>query len=108
GMPDTLSADQISALDKAYHFTGTPNAEIAQRWYPLTVRSGDKDARPQMAEFVQTIGRMKLILPTYQALAKTQEGLAFAKDTFAKAKPGYHPITAGAVQDILDKAKPAN
>ena len=108
GMPDTLSADQIAALDKAYHFTGTPNAEIAQRWYPLTVRSGDKDVRPQMAEFVEKIGRMKLILPTYEALAKTQDGLVFAKDTFAKAKPGYHPITAGAVQDILDKAKPAN
>ncbi|HEY2345373.1 MAG TPA: M1 family metallopeptidase [Xanthomonadaceae bacterium] len=108
GMPDKLSADQVSALDKAYHFTGTPNGEIAQRWYPLTVRSDYKDARPQMAQFVQTIGRMKLVMPIYAALAKTQDGLAFAKETFAKAKPGYHPITAGAVQEVLDKAKPGS
>jgi aminopeptidase N len=108
GMPDKLTADQIATLDKAYHFTGTPNAEIAQRWYPLTVRSGDTAARPDMAAFLQRIGRMKLITPIYAALAQTQEGLAFAKDTFAKAKPGYHPITIAAVDEVLSKAKPAN
>ncbi|MBS0212916.1 MAG: M1 family metallopeptidase [Proteobacteria bacterium] len=108
GMPDKLSADQMAALDKAYRFTGTPNDEIGQRWYPLAVASGYTQARPQMAQFLQSIGRQKLIMPTYAALAKTQEGLAFAKDVFAKAKPGYHPITVASVQALLDKAKPAN
>jgi leukotriene-A4 hydrolase len=108
GMPDKLSAEQTAALDKTYHFTGAPNGEIAQRWYPLAVRSGYTAARPEMATFLQKIGRMKLIMPTYVALAQTQEGLAFAKDTFAKAKPGYHPITVAAVGQVLDKAKPAN
>ncbi|HEV2606799.1 MAG TPA: M1 family metallopeptidase [Xanthomonadaceae bacterium] len=107
GMPDKLTAGQSAALDKAYHFSGTPNGEIAQRWYPLAVRSGDMDARPGMAAFLQQIGRRKLIMPTYEALAKTQEGLAFAKDVFTKAKPGYHPITATSVEDLLGKAKPA-
>ncbi|MBS0194971.1 MAG: M1 family metallopeptidase [Proteobacteria bacterium] len=108
GMPAALSPDRMAALDKAYHFTGTPNDEIGQRWYPLAVASDYKDARPQMAQFLQSIGRQKLIMPTYAALAKTQEGLAFAKDVFAKAKPGYHPITVASVQALLDKAKPAN
>ncbi len=108
GMPDTLSAEQIGALDKAWHFTSSPNGEIAMRWYPLTVRSGYTAARSEMAAFLQKIGRMKLIIPTYAALAKTQEGLAFAKDVFAKAKSGYHPITAAAVDNVLSKAKPAN
>ena len=107
GMPDKLTAAQSAALDKAYHLNGTPNGEIAQRWYPLAVRSGDMEARPGMAEFLQKIGRLKLIRPTYQALAKTQEGLAFAKDVFAKAKPGYHPITAANIEDLLGKSKPA-
>jgi hypothetical protein len=26
---------------------------------------------------------------------------------FAKAKPGYHPITTGSVQEAIEKAKPA-
>ena len=108
GMPETLTADQIGALDKDYHFSSTPNGEIAMRWYPLAARNGYTAARPGMAAFLQRIGRMKLIMPTYAALAKTQEGLAFAKDVFTKARPGYHPITAGAVDALLTKAKPAN
>jgi hypothetical protein len=107
GLPETLKPEQLKQLDDAYHFTGTPNGEIAQRWYPLTVRSGYADARPAIAAFLERIGRRKLIMPIYEELVKTPDGLAFARDVFAKAKPGYHPITTGSVQATIDKAKPA-
>jgi hypothetical protein len=106
-MPETLKPEQLKQLDDAYHFTGTPNGEIAQRWYPLTVRSGYIDARPAIAAFLEKIGRRKLIMPTYEELVKTPDGLAFAKDVFAKAKPGYHPITTGSVQETIAKAEAA-
>ena len=106
GMPPTLTQAQLAQLDQAYKFTGTPNGEIAQRWYPLTVRSGYTQARPAIAEFLQRIGRRKLIMPTYGELVKTDDGLAFAKDVFAKAKPGYHPITTGSVEATIAGAKP--
>lgn len=106
GMPDTLRVDQLKQLDDAYKFTGTRNGEIAQRWYPLTVRSGYLAARPAIAEFLQRIGRRKLIMPTYGELVKTTDGLAFAQDVFAKAKPGYHPITTGSVESTIAAAKP--
>jgi aminopeptidase N len=107
GLPETLKPEQLKQLDDAYHFTGTPNGEIAQRWYPLTVRSGYADARPAIAAFLERIGRRKLIMPIYEELVKTPDGLAFAKEVFAKAKPGYHPITTGSVQAAIDGAKPA-
>ncbi|TWI01790.1 aminopeptidase N [Luteimonas cucumeris] len=106
-MPETLKPEQLAQLDSAFHFTGTPNGEIAQRWYPLAVRSGYAEARPAMADFLQRIGRRKLIMPTYEALAATPEGLAFAQDVFARARPGYHPITTGSVEALLARAKPA-
>jgi hypothetical protein len=105
GMPSTLNTSQMAALDAAYKFTGTPNAEIAQRWYPLAVRSGYTQANTAIAAFLQKIGRRKLIMPTYSELVKTPEGLKLAEDTFAKAKPGYHPITTGSVQAVIDAAK---
>jgi leukotriene-A4 hydrolase len=105
-MPETLTAEQLKQLDDAYKFTGTPNGEIAQRWYPLTVRSGYTEARPAIAEFLQGIGRRKLIMPTYEALVKTDDGLAFARDVFAKARPGYHPITTASVEATIAEAKP--
>ena len=36
--------------------------------------------------------------------SQTPDGLAFAKEVFAKAKPGYHPITIGSVQAVIDEA----
>jgi aminopeptidase N len=105
-MPETLKPEQLKQLDDAYKFTGTPNGEIAQRWYPLTVRSSYVEARPAIADFLQRIGRRKLIMPTYEELVKTTDGLEFAKDVFAKAKPGYHPITTGSVEKTIAEAKP--
>ena len=88
GMPATLTPAQIKALDAAYTLTGTPNGEIAQRWYPLTIRSGYTAARPAIADFLSRIGRRKLVMPTYRALAQTSDGLRFAREVFAKARPG--------------------
>jgi len=107
GMPETLKAEQLAALDAAYHFTGTPNGEIAQRWYPLTVRSGYTQANAEIAKFLQRVGRRKLIMPTYKELVKAPEGLKMAEEILAKAKPGYHPITTGSVEATIAEAKKA-
>ncbi len=105
GMPETLKQEQLAQLDGAYHFTGTANGEIAMRWYPLAERSGYAAAREEMGKFLERVGRRKLILPIYKALVATPDGLAFAEQVFAKAKPGTHPITAGSVEAIIDGAK---
>ncbi|HWR95440.1 MAG TPA: leukotriene A4 hydrolase C-terminal domain-containing protein, partial [Arenimonas sp.] len=105
-MPETLSAEQLQDLDAAFTFTGTANPEIAQRWYPLTVRSGYLEARPAMEAFLLKIGRRKLIIPTYTELAKTAEGRTFAQAVFTKARPGYHPITVGTVEQVLAEPAP--
>jgi len=105
-LPETLPLDKLAQLDAAYAFTGTGNGEIAQRWYPLAVRSGYTQANEAIAAFLQRIGRRKLIMPTYEALVKTEPGFALAKDTFEKARPGYHPITTGSVEKVLAEAKP--
>jgi len=101
GMPETLTSEQLIALDEAFRFTGTRNGEFAMRWYPLAERSGYFEARPAMAEFLKRIGRRKLIMPLYAALAATPEGLEFARAVFAEARPGYHPITTASVEAAL-------
>jgi leukotriene-A4 hydrolase len=107
GLPRTVDPDRLVELDQAFRFTGTANGEIAQRWYPLTVRSEYFEARPAMSLFLRKIGRRKLIMPTYEALVQTADGLAFASQIYAMAKPGYHPITSASVEALLAKAKAA-
>jgi hypothetical protein len=40
-------------------------------------------------------------MPTYGALVATPVGKEFAAKVFAKAKPGFHPITIGSVELAL-------
>jgi hypothetical protein len=51
------------------------------------------------------IGRRYLIVPLYEALAKTPDGRAFAREVYAKAKPGYHPLTQASIEKALDSQK---
>ncbi|MCO5055131.1 M1 family metallopeptidase [Thermomonas sp.] len=105
GMPATLKPEQLEQLDATYHFTGTPNGEIAMRWYPLAERSGYAAAREEMGKFLERVGRRKLIIPIYKALVATPGGLAFAEQVFAKAKPATHPITAGTIEQVIAEGK---
>ena len=100
-LPNTPEVEQIRSLDDAWSLSNSGNAEIAFRWYVATVRAGYTDARPQIAAFIERIGRRKLVVPIYEELAKTPDGKAFAIEVYAKAKPGYHPLTQGSVEKVL-------
>lgn len=101
GLPDKLSAQQLAALDAAWHLNGSPNAEIARRWYLAAARSDFRPARTQMAKYMTRIGRRYLVVPIYEELAKTPDGLRFAREVYAKAKPGYHPMTQVSIEKAL-------
>lgn len=100
-LPDVTPLPKIKEIDAAWHLTGTPNAEIGMRWYAHAIAAGDKDVWTAAAEHMTRIGRLYLTTPVYRAFARTPEGLAFAKETYAKAKSGYHPMTQQAVERIL-------
>ena len=101
GLPDKLSAKQLADLDAAWHLNGSPNAEIARRWYLAAARADFRPARTQMAKYMTRIGRRYLVVPIYEELAKTPDGLRFAREVYAKAKPGYHPMTQASVEKAL-------
>ncbi|MGB0135364.1 M1 family metallopeptidase [Dokdonella sp.] len=100
-LPETPELAQIKALDDAWDLSNSGNGEIAFRWYVATVRAGYTDARPQIAAFIERIGRRKLVVPIYEELARTPDGKAFAIEVYARAKPGYHPLTQGSVEKVL-------
>ena len=101
GLPKKLSAGHVAALDVAYHLTGAANAEIARRWYLVAIRNDYEPAREAMAAYMTRIGRRYLVVPLYEALAKTSDGRAFARGVYAKAKAGYHPMTRASIEKAL-------
>ncbi|MFZ2237449.1 MAG: leukotriene A4 hydrolase C-terminal domain-containing protein, partial [Dokdonella sp.] len=104
-LPDKLTTEQIKDIDGAWKLSDTINAEIAFRWFELTVDSGYTANYPQIERFVVPIGRRKLVMPIYEALVKTPDGKAFGKTIYAKARPGYHPLTQAGVDKLFAESK---
>ncbi len=100
-LPQKPATAQMHALDDAYRLSGSHNAEIALRWYKLAIAGDYKIAYAPMREHMLRIGRRILVVPLYTALAKTDDGRKLAREIYAQAKPGYHPMTRAAVEKVL-------
>jgi len=93
----------LAELDKAHNLTARGNSEIAFQWLLMSIRNKYAPADARLEEFLTTIGRRKFVRPLFEELAKTPEGMKRAVAIYAKARPGYHPITAASVDAILKR-----
>ena len=100
-MPQDLSAARMTELDAAWALTGRGNAEIAFSWLRLAIRRQYAPAMPRLEQYLLGIGRRKLIRPLYEELMRTPDGARFARDIYARARPGYHPIAIATLDPII-------
>lgn len=102
-LPEMLGTEKMSELGKAFNLTSVGNSEIAFQWLMMSIKSRYKPADARLEEFLTTIGRRKFVKPLFEELAKTPEGKKRAIEIYAKARPGYHPITQSSVDEVLKK-----
>lgn len=100
-LPLTLQKNQMSDLDNTFNLTKSTNAEITHAWYLLALRVGYDEMYPALENYLVGIGRRKLIVPLYKALAESEEGKDWARKVYQTARPGYHPLAQGTVDAIL-------
>ena len=70
------------------------NAEIAHSWFRVAIRNDYAPAYPQLARYLTSIGRRKLVRPLYEDLMKTPRGADLARSIYAQARAGLpsdHP-----------------
>ena len=101
-LPEGLGGEELAELDEAFKLTATGNSEILASWLEVAVRGSYQPAYPALREFLTTVGRRKFLKPLYTELAKSDEGLAWARAVYAEARPGYHAISRNTVDEILD------
>ena len=104
-MPDTVTLEQLQALDAAHQLTDSSNGFLLKSWLPLAIAHGDPQVDAAAERHLIAVGRRYLIGDVYKALASTPEGLARAKAIYAKARGGYHPYTQGAIERVLTAAE---
>ena len=101
-LPRKMDAARLVALDRQFKLTDSGNSEVAHVWFRLAIANRYTAAYPAMERYMIRIGRRKLIVPLYRDLAATPDGLARAKQIFAKARDGYHPLAQTSVAEILN------
>jgi aminopeptidase N len=100
-LPHNLSTARMAELDNAFRLTDVGNSEILHEWLLLSIRTGYQPAFPRLERFLTEVGRRKYLRPLYTELAKTEAGRRRAQSVFAKARPGYHPIAASSIEEVL-------
>ncbi|UKN01742.1 M1 family metallopeptidase [Paracrocinitomix mangrovi] len=100
-IPADADASDLAMLDAEFGFSDCGNSEIMAEWYVLSIKKGYKGIDPHMEDFLVKVGRRKFLAPIYSELAKTDEGLAHAKQIYSKARPNYHSISYLTIDDIL-------
>ncbi|RFB06168.1 M1 family metallopeptidase [Parvularcula marina] len=100
GLPEDMTMEQFTELDETFGLSGHQNAEIAYAWYMKAIAANYEPAYPALEEFLLRVGRGKFIYRLYQALEDNGKG-EWAREVYAKARPGYHPIAQTRIDGIL-------
>ncbi len=103
---DDGATDRMAALDDEFGFTRTGNSEILSAWLELAIRTGYVREAPAvdaaLEDFLVRQGRRKFLKPLYTELAKTPEGKERAREIYRRARPGYHAVSTGTIDEILE------
>lgn len=99
-LPEDITVERMSDLDKSFHFTGIGNCEIADAWYELAVKRQYATAYADMETFLCSVGRRKFLTPLYKAMMQTNQS-EMAKRIYAKARPGYHYVAQNTLDELV-------
>ncbi|MBK8846441.1 MAG: M1 family metallopeptidase [Bacteroidetes bacterium] len=102
-LDQTTGIEKMKALDAQFKFTNSTNAEIQFAWYMAALKNNYSKADEAIERYLLQVGRRKFVRPLFAQMCKTPEGKARAVSIFAKAKTGYHSVTAISVEEILNK-----
>ena len=100
-LPQPLDATKMADLDAAFHFSDSGNSEILSAWLLLVVDDHYEPAYPALERFLIAVGRRRYIQPLYAEMAKTPEGAERALRIYEKARPGYHSVSQGSIDQVL-------
>lgn len=101
-LPNDISPSRLAELDKVFNFKGWGNAEIMAEWFVKGIRVGYKTIRPEMKDFLMTVGRRKFVGPIYSALAENEDDKKWAKEVYRLARNNYHSVTFNTIDLILN------
>ncbi len=104
GTADWLTPAQLADLEATLKLREEGNAEVVFAWLQIAVQHRYQPAVPTLERFLTTMGRRKFVLPLFTSLwAEGDWGRAIATPLYARARPGYHPVTTNSVDAVVGR-----
>ncbi len=104
GTADWLTDAQMADLEATLNLRQEGNAELVFAWLQIAVQHRFQPAVPTLEHFLTTMGRRKFVLPLFTSLwAEGDWGRSIATPLYARARPGYHPVTTGSVDAVVGR-----
>jgi aminopeptidase N len=101
-LPQGLTPAQLADLDRSFRLSEQGNSEILFAWLQIAIKHRYEPALPALERFLTTQGRRKFVRPLFTSLmAQGEWGQAHARRIYRIARPGYHPVTSGSVDEIV-------
>jgi aminopeptidase N len=102
GIPRQQSEARLGELDRAFHLAQSGNSEVLFAWLRLALANRYAPAVPTAERFLQAMGRMRFVVPIFQALIGQGDwGRPIAERLYARTRPGYHSVTRERVDPLL-------
>lgn len=101
---DWLTTAQLADLEKTLNLADEGNAELTFAWLQIALAHRYQPAVATADRFLTTQGRRKFVLPLFQTLwGEGDWGRPIATRIYAKARPLYHPVTSGSVDQLVGR-----
>lgn len=104
-VPRRQDTRRLEALVKLLQLDSQRNSEVLFAWLALAIANRYEPAVGQLEGFLTSMGRRKYVLPLFTALMQQGGwGRPIAQRIYARARPGYHSVTADSVDKVVPLA----
>jgi aminopeptidase N len=91
----------LEALEGRHALLQSGNSEILAAWLRLGVRAGWGRSEEPLQRFLLSVGRRKFLKPLYAELLERPGGRERALAIYAQARPRYHAVATGTLDELL-------
>lgn len=101
---DWLTAAQLADLERTLNLANEGNSELTFAWLQIALAHRYQPAVATAEKFLTSQGRRKFVLPLFQTLWNEGDwGRPIARRIYAEARPLYHPVTSGSVDQLVGR-----
>ena len=102
-IPESVTVEKLDDLNVTFNVSGTGNNEVLFAWLEQSILKQHTDSYPRLETFLINVGRRKFLTPLYSAMLETGQS-QMAKDIYKKARPNYHSVSTGTMDELLADA----